>query len=56
MITSEISALKSRIISMYSALRANFNAHNAKILNTATKELFEITGEVYANGQFVKPE
>lgn len=46
--------LKARIVRCIEANQAAFSAHNAKIINAAAKELFEKTGEVYSNGQWIK--
>ncbi|WP_157376168.1 hypothetical protein [Burkholderia ubonensis] len=51
---AQIAELKSRILSMAAELRANFNQHNAQILNGACRDLLAATGEVFSNGSFVK--
>lgn len=55
MTSTQITELKARIQRIEAANAFYQNAHNAKIVEAAKKELFDATGEVLVNGHFVKP-
>lgn len=52
---TQIAELKDRIVRTHAAVKANFSAHNAAIVNRAHADLLEATGEVFSNGVFVNP-
>jgi hypothetical protein len=55
MTSTQITELKARIQRIVEANAFHKNAHNAKIVEAAKKDLFDATGEVLVNGRFVKP-
>jgi hypothetical protein len=52
--STQVTELKARIQRIEAANAFYQNAHNAKIVEAAKKELFDATGEVLVDGRFVK--
>ena len=46
--------IRAAIIRCATALGAAFSEHNARLLNDYCAKLFNMTGEVYSRGSFVK--